>query len=303
MTPNDFSPPRDISSATSITNTEPTALHADLPAGPDNPPWGVATAFLTWIASVGCLLFVPPIVLIPYVVYVGLASGHLPTGDLLANKAVVVLSILGVIPAHYLTFAIVWLVVVNWGRYPFWKTIGFSWPTSITRLTTVGLSIAVAVLLLGIGALVTSLYGGQKTQLDQLIESSYQARIATAFLAVATGPLIEELVYRGILYPAIARLFGMTWAIIVVSVMFAGVHVLQYINNLAVIAVIALLSVALTLIRARTGRVLPTFLVHLVFNGLQSVFLILQPFFEKADKTPKAAPALTWLVKTLLHLI
>src|SRR4029079_15278119 len=33
--------------------------------------------------------------------------------------------------------------------------------------------------------------------------------------------LVEEVIYRGMLYPAIQRLLGMSWAIVVVSVMFA----------------------------------------------------------------------------------
>ena len=141
---------------------------------------------------------------------------------------------------------------------------------------------------------------GEKTALDQLIESSFQARLATAFLAVATGPLVEELVYRGVLYPAFERVLGVGGAIALVSILFAGVHVAQYINNIAVIAVISLLSVVLTTTRAKTGSVLPGFLIHLVFNGVQSILIVLQPFLEKADQaTPKAAPAVTVAVHWL----
>jgi membrane protease YdiL (CAAX protease family) len=57
--------------------------------------------------------------------------------------------------------------------------------------------------------------------------------------------------------------------------------VLQYYNNLGVIAVIAFLSISLTLVRARSGSLLPSYVMHLVFNGIQAVILIVQPFAGK----------------------
>jgi membrane protease YdiL (CAAX protease family) len=283
---------------------EPTPTDRSLqPVGPNSPPWGIVWGFSTWVVSVLCLLFVPIIVVLPYMVYVYATSGP-PTGDsLMANKTFLFLSIMGVIPAHLITFAVVWAVVTHWRRYPFWATIGFSWPSTRSSWTWFGLCAGIAVLLLGVGSLVTNYFGGEKTQLDQLIESSIQARVATAFLAVATGPLIEELVYRGVLYPAIARVLGVGAAITIVSLLFAGVHFYQYKNNLAVIAVIALLSVVLTVVRAVTGKLLPSFVIHFVFNGLQSVLLLLQPFLDKGEKIAPAPPVGDLLVQLFRHLM
>jgi hypothetical protein len=56
---------------------------------------------------------------------------------------------------------------------------------------------------------------------------------------------------------------------------------LHYINNVGVILVITILSFTLTLSRAFTGSVLPPFIIHLVFNGIQAVFIILAPFINK----------------------
>ena len=266
---------------------------------PDNPPWGVLKALLTWFVSIACLAVVPLLVVIPYILYVYLSSGA-PRADALAtDKNFLFLSILGVIPAHLLTFGVGWIVVTDWGRHRFWLTLGFTWPKSFGPWKCVGL----AVLLLGIGALVTSYFGGSKTQLDLLIESSYQTRVATAFLAAATGPFVEELVYRGILYSALQRAVGVTMAVVLVSILFAGVHVYQYYNNLAVIAVITLLSVTLTVVRAVTGRLLPSFMIHLIFNGIQSLILVLQPFFQKANTVvPNKLPATNLIETVLRHL-
>jgi membrane protease YdiL (CAAX protease family) len=147
-------------------------------------------------------------------------------------------------------------------------------------MTTI-VSVGLAVVLFSLAFLITTLYGDRKTDLDLMIESSIYTRIATAFVAVVTAPLVEELIYRGILYKALEKAAGVAIAIVLVSLLFAGVHVFQYRNNLAVIAVITLLSITLTVARAVTGKVLPSFIIHLVFNGIQSILIVLSGFIDK----------------------
>jgi uncharacterized protein len=243
-------------------------------------PWlQLLMAFLTWFGSVLLLAFVPAIVAIPYLVYRWKTAG-LPSVEALASdKAFLFVSILGIVPAHLLTLGLVWLIVTEGRRYPFWKTIGFGWPESGPVIGTLA-CVGTAVFLLLIGFGVTYFWGGGKTQLDLLVESSLAARFATAFVAVFTAPLVEELVYRGVLYSAIERTLGQAIAIGAVSLLFAGVHVFQYINNVAVITVITLLSLTLTVVRAYSGKVLPAFVIHLVFNAIQSLVIVLAPFFN-----------------------
>jgi membrane protease YdiL (CAAX protease family) len=246
----------------------------------------------TWFVSVLFLLFVPLILVVPYVIYL-IFSGHPPTQTALAtDKTLLFLSILGVVPAHILTFFMIWLLVTRGGKLPFFKTAGLEWPKSWSPTKWTVACVGFAVLLLGFGLLVTKLYGGSKTQLDLLTESSTQARLATAFVAFATAPLVEELIYRGLLYSALERTLGVAAAVVIVSAMFAGVHVFQYINNISVIAVITLLSISLTLVRAYSGKLLPSVVIHLVFNGVQSVMLALQPYLEDTDKNVPPAPGL-----------
>jgi membrane protease YdiL (CAAX protease family) len=94
------------------------------------------------------------------------------------------------------------------------------------------------------------------------------------------------------MYPALQRAIGTLWAVAIVSILFAGVHVLQYFNNLAVVSVITVLSVTLTLVRSRTRSLLPCFVIHLVFNGLQALFLVFQPLLERYANQQKAMTAL-----------
>ena len=246
-------------------------------------PWiDVAIATGAWVVSVILLLFVPVIVALPYMIYKIVKFGPPTAEALTSDKMLIFWTVVGILPTHILTLVLVWLVV----RYafrarPFWTNIGFDWPANISPLMTVVLSVVVAVLLYSLAFVITMFYGDRKTDLDLLIESSLYTRIATAFVAVATAPLIEELVYRGLLYKALEKAAGVAIAISIVSLLFAGVHVYQYRNNLAVIAVITLLSITLTVTRAMTGKVLPAFLIHLVFNGIQSVLIVLGGFIDK----------------------
>ncbi len=251
------------------------------PITPDNPPWGLLIALATWVLSVICLVIVPLVMVIPYLVYLMTQHGRLSAEQLTVDKTLLFLSIVGVVPAHLLTLGIAWAVVTSWGRYPFFATLGFSWPKSWGPLKGTLICAGLAVLLLGVGGLITTFVGGSKTQLDLIIESSAATRITVALLSFVSAPFVEELVYRGIVYPAVARLTGAGWAIAIVSLLFAGVHFWQYQNNLGVILVIAILSIVLTTLRAVTGSLLPPFMLHLIFNGLQSVFLLLQPLLEK----------------------
>ncbi|HSD48089.1 MAG TPA: type II CAAX endopeptidase family protein [Pyrinomonadaceae bacterium] len=252
-----------------------------LPPPSANEPWiKLLLAFFTWFGSVLMLLFVPVILAIPYLMYNWRSRG-MPTAEALtADKTFIFISIAGIVPTHLLTLGLVWLVVTEGRRKPFWETIGFNWPRYTNPVVATLMCVFIAAVLLGIGFVVTSFWGGSKTQLDLLVESSIPARFATAFVAVFTAPLIEELVYRGVLYSAIERALGTAVAVGVVALLFAGVHVFQYINNVSVITVITLLSFTLTLVRAGTGKVLPCFIIHLVFNGIQSLIIALSPFIN-----------------------
>jgi membrane protease YdiL (CAAX protease family) len=245
---------------------------------PNNPPWGVLAGFLTWLGSVVLLFGMSLLFIIPYIAFK--APGrtkeeleHFLTTD----KTALLLQILSAVPAHLLTLGVVWAVVTRFGKRPFWRTLGFTWGERVGVWTSIGL--AVGLLILGI--VISYFIGGEPTSIDQIINSSTTSRYALALLAATTAPLVEELVYRGVLYSALQKTAGMVWAVVIVSSLFTLVHVVQYYNNLGVIAAIFVLSLSLTLVRALSGRLLPCVVIHFIFNGLQSLYIILQPYIER----------------------
>jgi len=266
---------------------------------PDNPPWGAVEGLLTWLGSVVLLLIVPFFLLLPYVLYRN-AQPAVPGQLLLEDKTALFLAVISTLPVHLLTFGLVWAVVTRFRKRPFWSALGWSWSRRVGFWTSAGL----AILLLAAGLLFTNLAGGEPTEIDRLIQSSTASRFALAILAATTAPLVEELVYRGVLYPALQRTIGMFWAVVGVSILFTLPHIPQYINNVAVIAVVFILSLSLTLVRAFTGKLLPCFIMHLVFNGIQSALIIAGPYIQQeVPEVEQKAPAIAMLARSVLHLI
>ena len=266
---------------------------------PNNPPWGAVAGILTWLGSVVVLIGMTLLFVIPYV------AMHFPGGTkaeleqfLTTDKTAVLLQIISAIPAHLLTLGIVWAVVTRFGKRPFWRALGFSWSERVGFWTSAGLAVG----LLAVGLLLTKLIGGEPTTIDQIVSSSTASRYTLAILAATTAPLVEELVYRGVLYSALHKAAGKLWAVVGVSVLFTLVHVLQYYNNIGVIIVISMLSISLTLVRAFTGKLLPCFIIHLVFNGIQSILIIIEPYLQSVPDVEHKAPAIATLAHCVLHI-
>jgi uncharacterized protein len=261
----------------------PTDNHPELEAqqqsltiDPDDPPWGMGSAVLVWLASVVAISLIPLIILLIFSFYKNSSAPFELPQNIPNDPTVIFISVAGIIPAHLVTLLVVWAVVTDFGNLSFRKTLGWSWSPKFNFWNSAGL----ALVLLCIGMVFTNLFGGRETSLDKIIASSPAARYTLAILAVATAPLVEELVYRGVLYPALQKQMGRTLAIISVSALFASVHVFQYIDNVGVIVAVSTLSLALTYVRSVTGRLLPCFVIHLIFNGIQATVIAFEPFIR-----------------------
>lgn len=252
-------------------------------------------AALAWFASMILLWLIPQLCALPYIATHYRATGG-PTRELLLNdKTFVLILVAGFIPAHLLTLLLAWAIASSFGKFSAFRTLGFSWPANFGLWR----STATAVGLFLIATAIIYKFGGQDTDLEKILRSSRGAAIVTAFVAAVTAPLVEEVIYRGLLYSALQRAVGVVAAIAIVAMTFAGLHVLQYWPNYGAIAAISLLSLVLTIVRARTGRLLPCYMIHLVFNGIQSVIIVAEPIVRSLLQTPHpdAAPAILRLLK------
>ena len=264
---------------------------------PDHPPWGLVHAILIAVTSVFLLIVMQGFAT---VVYIATHSRATPlTQDVLLNdKTYILMAVASILPAHLLTIGIAWAIASRWGRFSPIKTLGFGWPENFGLWKSVGLAIVLIVAAMGL----LYSFGGADTQLDRILRSSRAAALLMAFLATVTAPVMEEVVYRGLLYSALQRWTGAVGAVAFVTLIFAGLHVWQYWPNFGAISAILLLSLALTVVRARTGRLLPCYMIHLVFNGIQSVIIVAEPYLRSVIETPQpeAAPAIAHFLTRFL---
>jgi membrane protease YdiL (CAAX protease family) len=238
---------------------------------------------------------------LPYLLHLSLMPD--PPANLaeaaLTDKTALLLQVISILPAHLLSLALVWAVVTRFGKLPFLASLGLKWSGYGWFLGSLG----AGVLLFGVSAGLVWLLGGETpTRLDQIINSSLAARYTLAGLAVFTAPLVEELIYRGVLYSALQRLVGVAPAVIIVIGVFTLIHVPQYLPNYAVIAAVGFLSVSLTVIRAYTGRLLPCIVIHFVFNGVQAVVLVIEPHLPKSTQTGEQAVGMLLRLGQSFHL-
>ncbi len=291
------------------------------PIDPDNPSWGVGSALFVWFVSLLLAILVPVIFLVPYASYRGITPGLPNYGQALtqfamSDKTAVLIQVVALLPIHILTALLVWALVTRLGKQSFWEALGWGWAPRFRLWSCIGLG----VLLFIVASFIAKWLGAETpTQLEQVINSSYAARIAISFLAVCTAPFVEEFVYRGVLYSALrrglARLSGLllsqfsvqleprskervgvVGAVILVLGLFTLIHVPQYWPNLGVIAAVGILSLALTLVRAYSGKLLPCIVIHLVFNGIQAVILLVDPYAQRfLPSTTPPDPAATFI--------
>lgn len=263
---------------------------------PNNPPWGLWAAALTWIASVALLFGISLLFVLPYAMIKCKGCDEAAFRQFLTtDQTALLLQIVSTIPVHILTLGVTWAVITNFGKRPFWQALGWTWSKRFGFWKSVGLAVVLYIL----GILLIWQFGQSQTSLDNLVASSRAAALAIAFLAVFTAPLAEEVVYRGVLFSALQKRMGMRWAIVGVLALFTLVHVPQYWPNFGIIGVIGLLSISLTLVRAYTGRLLPCFVMHTVFNGIQSVLIVLEPYLPHSmTNKEQKVEALIFLART-----
>ena len=154
---------------------------------------------------------------------------------------------------------------------PFWRSIG--WRELPARAGSVR---ATALQFLAGGAmlaLVVTFAGNFFNSKETLpIEQLLQARVSMmlfAVMGVFVAPLVEETIFRGFLYPVIARRLGITMGVLLTGTLFGLLHAAQLWGGWGQIVLLILVGVVLTWVRARTGTVKASYYVHLGYNGLQ----------------------------------
>ncbi len=100
--------------------------------------------------------------------------------------------------------------------------------------------------------------------------ADHQVVLSLGLLAIVRAPLVEEVLFRGLLYPAAKNHIGSRAAMWLTSLLFAASH-----GSLLAAVPLAVFSVMLTWQYERTGNLLSPICTHAVFN-LVNVLIMLK---------------------------
>ncbi len=160
---------------------------------------------------------------------------------------------------------------------PFWRTLGWR-PLETHRIRGAWayLGLIVSGLLLALLVQVGSAIFGTKAQLpmEQLFQDRRTA-LLLVLMAVLLAPVVEETIFRGYLYPLIARTFGITTGIAATGILFGLLHAPQLWGGWVQIGLLVLVGIVFTYVRAVTRTVVGSYLLHVSYNSFISIaFLI-----------------------------
>ncbi len=196
--------------------------------------------------------------------FLGVNSNVMFGDSMTTAKSVVVLISQAVLDGGAILYLYLMLLVRS--PAPFWREIG--WRHLPARANAVQFLTGGAVL-----ALIATFASGYFNSKESLpIEQLLQARISMtlfAVLGVLVAPLVEETIFRGFLYPVIARRLGVIAGVLITGILFGLMHAAQLWGGWGQIVLLIAVGVVLTWVRARTGTVTASYFVHLGYNGLQ----------------------------------
>jgi len=173
--------------------------------------------------------------------------------------------------SEFLAYIVIALFMVMFveGKYHvrFWEAIRWNWPHGEWKLLGIGVT-----MLFALNILENFLPMPKAVPFDQFFQRPMDAYFTSIF-AITLGPLMEELFFRGFLYPVLERRLGVVWGVLLTALPFGLMHAFQYGNAWSAVLVIFIVGIVLTIVRAVTKSVGASFLVHVGYNGTLMVLV------------------------------
>jgi uncharacterized protein len=231
-----------------------------IPAAPPDPAWNgwdvLRLVFLTIVAlfvGVFIVLFIARTWLYP----------HSNLGDIAHIPLVLVA---GQSVAYLLILAYMYVLVTRErGRPNFLAALHWNWPSNIAVYVVAGFVLSVS-----LQGLAHFLPIPKELPIDTYFRTPAEAW-ALGILSITLAPLMEELFFRGFLYPVLARRLGLPVAVFLTALGFGLLHGAQLGFAWGPVLVIFLVGVVLTTVRAKTNSVAAGVLIHMAYNGTITV--------------------------------
>jgi uncharacterized protein len=172
---------------------------------------------------------------------------------------------------YALLLSVLYMLVASRYDQPFWSSLGwksFRWPF---LCAAIGPVLAISTSALGVWIKAPE----QPSPIEGLISDRRSLFILMLFLTVF-GPLFEELIFRGFLFPLLARSTGPWTSILLTSAAFALIHGKQYRWSWQLVTLVGLAGAVFGYVRHKTGSTAASTLVHTGYNATFFVGYLVQ---------------------------
>ena len=170
-------------------------------------------------------------------------------------------------------------VGVDVGLTPRFADIGWG---PVIWLGAVGAQVAVGAVVVALGVPLVSNTEG----LDE-ISADRTYVVSLVISAVVAAPIVEEMVFRGVVMRGLHRRMPMMAVVPVQGVLFGFAHVdpARGVGNIGLVLVLSGVGVAFGVAAALLGRIGPTIVAHAIFNGAV-LLVVLTGVAERLDASP-----------------
>jgi membrane protease YdiL (CAAX protease family) len=143
----------------------------------------------------------------------------------------------------------------------FWVAIRWNWPgAAMLRFLLAGAAFALAVEFASRWLPIP-----KSLPVDRFFTDTNGAYMMAAF-GITLAPLLEELFFRGMLYPVLRRSVGVGLAILLTAIAFAFIHGAQLGYAWAPLLSIFVVGIVFTVVREKANSVAASFLMHCGYN-------------------------------------
>jgi membrane protease YdiL (CAAX protease family) len=232
----------------------PPPYEPSVPPPVENPPWTFREIIFITATAIFLVAF-----------FQGIAIGVVHARRPLTSLTDLARDVRVVLPPQvfaYLTLLGGMILMLRSRGLHFWKSVRWNFPAS----RWIGFIVLGVLLALVIQTGSRFLPLPKNLPIEQFFANSLSAYLLAIF-GITLAPLMEELYFRGFLYPVLARRLGMPLAVLITSLAFALIHGSQLGGAWAPLLMLLFVGVALTMARVHTGSVATSFLIHVGYNA------------------------------------
>jgi uncharacterized protein len=202
---------------------------------------------------------------------------QMPLADLATDARIVVGSQAAAYP---IVLVFIYMLVRSRSQQRFRTAIHWNWP----GISAPAFFVGGAILAIVVESLSSYLPIPKSLPMDNYFHNASSAYLLAAF-GMSLAPLMEELFFRGMLYPLMRRAFRLSIAVLLTAAAFAAIHGAQLGYAWAPILSIFVVGIVFTITRVRTDSVAASFLMHCGYNfALFTALWIASDHFRHLEK-------------------